>query len=114
MSVLDGMQAQYEHSPPTSSRSTMATVRPASAHRPAAASPAGPAPITITSKSSRMVGRSFSVPTARHRGHQRPVSEPGDSLHLTSRDLTGGGVERHIELMRRLRHMTDNSDTDHP
>ncbi len=49
ISALLGIQPQYEHSPPTSSRSTMATERPASAQRPAAFSPAGPAPITITS-----------------------------------------------------------------
>ena len=30
-SVFDGMQAQYEHSPPSSSRSTIATFRPPSA-----------------------------------------------------------------------------------
>jgi hypothetical protein len=44
------MHPQYEHSPPTSSRSTIATDRPQSAHRPAAVSPAGPAPMTMTSK----------------------------------------------------------------
>src|ERR1700746_2710105 len=43
------MHPQYEHSPPTSSRSTMATVRPPSARRPAACSPAGPAPTITTS-----------------------------------------------------------------
>src|SRR4051812_2217601 len=40
----------YEHSPPTSSGSTMATDNPKSAHRRAAVSPAGPAPMTTTSK----------------------------------------------------------------
>src|SRR5690242_3841046 len=49
MSVLDGMHPQYEHSPPTSSRSTMAARRPAPASRPATCSPPGPAPITSTS-----------------------------------------------------------------
>src|SRR6516165_5193289 len=49
MSVLLGMHPQKEHSPPTSSRSMMATRRPPSARRPAACSPAGPAPITSTS-----------------------------------------------------------------
>src|SRR4051794_16777554 len=44
------MQAQNEHSPPTSRSSTMATFRPPFASRPAATSPAGPAPITTTSK----------------------------------------------------------------
>ena len=38
-SVLDGMHAQYEHSPPTSSRSTSATRRPPSASAPAQCSP---------------------------------------------------------------------------
>src|SRR5439155_8573327 len=49
ISTLLGMHAQYEHSPPTSSRSTSATRRPPSPHRPAAFSPAGPAPTTTTS-----------------------------------------------------------------
>ncbi len=48
-SVLDGMHAQLEHSPPTSSRSTIATRRPASASSPAQCSPGAPAPSTMTS-----------------------------------------------------------------
>ena len=48
-SVFDGMQAQYEHSPPTSSRSTTATRSPPSASSPAQCSPGEPPPITITS-----------------------------------------------------------------
>ena len=48
-SVLDGMHAQYEHSPPTSSRSTTATRRPPSARAPAQCSPGAPAPRTMTS-----------------------------------------------------------------
>src|SRR3954451_14477883 len=44
------MHAQNEHSPPTKWSSTIATSRPCSARRPAATSPAGPAPITTTSK----------------------------------------------------------------
>ena len=48
-SVLDGMHAQYEHSPPTSSRSTTATRRPPSASAPAQCSLGEPPPITITS-----------------------------------------------------------------
>ncbi len=47
--VLDGMQAQYEHSPPASSRSTTATRRPPSTSSPAQCSPGEPAPTTITS-----------------------------------------------------------------
>ena len=43
------MHPQQEHSPPASSRSTIATRRPPSVRRPAACSPAGPAPITSTS-----------------------------------------------------------------
>ena len=43
-SVLDGMQAQYEHSPPTSSRSTSATRRPPSARAAAQCSARRPAP----------------------------------------------------------------------
>src|SRR5450755_542819 len=38
-SVLDGMRAQYEHSPPTSSRSTTATRRPPLASAAAQCSP---------------------------------------------------------------------------
>ena len=48
-SVFDGMHAQYEHSPPTSSRSTSATRRPPSASAPAQCSPGEPPPMTITS-----------------------------------------------------------------
>ena len=48
-SVFDGMQAKYEHSPPTSSRSTSATRRPPSANAPAQCSPGEPPPRTITS-----------------------------------------------------------------
>ena len=47
--ALLGMQAQYEHSPPTSSRSTAATLSPAARARSATVYPTGPAPITITS-----------------------------------------------------------------
>ena len=49
-SAFEGMHAQNEHSPPTSRSSTIATLSPCSASRPAATSPAGPAPITTTSK----------------------------------------------------------------
>src|SRR3954470_9219753 len=48
-SVFEGMQAQYEHSPPTSSRSAIATRMPPSASSPAQTSPAGPAPMTMAS-----------------------------------------------------------------
>ena len=48
-SVFDGMHAQYEHSPPTSSRSTMATRSPPSASAPAQCSPGDPPPRTMTS-----------------------------------------------------------------
>ena len=48
--VFEGMQAQNEHSPATSSLSTIATLfMPPSASSPAQTSPAGPAPITIAS-----------------------------------------------------------------
>jgi hypothetical protein len=47
--VFDGMHAQYEHSPPTRSRSTMATLRPPSASRAAQCSPGAPPPTTTTS-----------------------------------------------------------------
>ena len=43
-SALLGMQAQYEHSPPTSSLSTTAVVSPAARARSATFSPTGPGP----------------------------------------------------------------------
>jgi hypothetical protein len=43
------MHAQYEHSPPTSSRSITATRRPAFSSRSAAVIPPHPIPMTITS-----------------------------------------------------------------
>src|SRR5690348_8173282 len=49
--ALLGTHAQYEHSPPTSSRSTRATRSPAARARSAAFWPIGPAPSTTTSKS---------------------------------------------------------------
>ena len=48
-SALLGMHAQYEHSPPTSSASTITAVSPPRTARSATFSPVGPAPITITS-----------------------------------------------------------------
>ena len=49
--ALLGMQAQYEHSPPTSSCSTSTADRPPRWARSAAFSPGGPPPITTTSYS---------------------------------------------------------------
>ena len=46
---LLGTQPQYEHSPPTSSRSTTATDSPAAPQRATTFCPTGPAPRTITS-----------------------------------------------------------------
>src|SRR4051812_4592554 len=43
------MHAQYEHSPPTSSRSTMAALSPPATTRSATFSPTGPAPMITTS-----------------------------------------------------------------
>ncbi len=51
-SALLGMQAQYEHSPPTRSDSTKATDSPLSRAYQATLVPVEPAPSTITSKSS--------------------------------------------------------------
>ena len=50
------MHAQYAHSPPISSRSTIAVLIPASAVRDATVSPAGPAPITTTSNGRVAIG----------------------------------------------------------
>jgi hypothetical protein len=47
--ALLGMQAQYEHSPPTSSCSTSTTDRPPLWARSATFSPGGPPPMTTTS-----------------------------------------------------------------
>src|SRR5947207_10892167 len=52
ISVFDGMQPKNVHSPPANRSSTMAAVNPLSTARPAAFSPGGPDPITITSNSS--------------------------------------------------------------
>src|ERR671918_1166992 len=68
ISVFDGMQPQYEHSPPTSSRSTSATESPPAAQRSTATSPAGPPPTTMTSKvsvTSSSLRRGSTVPPAR-------------------------------------------------
>ena len=51
-SALLGVHAQYEHSPPTSSASTIAAVSPPRTARSATFSPVGPAPITTTSYAS--------------------------------------------------------------
>src|SRR5215212_3468089 len=50
-SVFDGMHAQYEHSPATSSRSTSPTRTPPSTSAPAQWSPGEPPPSTMTSYS---------------------------------------------------------------
>ena len=55
-SALLGTQPQYEHSPPTSSRSTTATDSPAARLRSVTFCPTGPAPITMTSYVSSIVG----------------------------------------------------------
>src|SRR6476619_241024 len=55
-SALLGTQPQYEHSPPTSSRSTTATDRPAARLRSVTFCPTGPAPSTTTSYMSSILG----------------------------------------------------------
>jgi hypothetical protein len=50
-SALDGMQAQYEHSPPTSSLSTSSAVKPPCTARSATFSATAPPPMTMTSYS---------------------------------------------------------------
>src|SRR4029077_9483224 len=55
-SALLGTQPQYEHSPPTSSRSTTATDSPAARLRSVTFCPTGPAPITMTSYVSSILG----------------------------------------------------------
>ena len=63
------MHAQNEHSPPTSRSSTIATSSPCLGEPPAATSPAGPAPITTTSKL-RM--RPAPYPRSTMEGHNTP------------------------------------------
>src|SRR5439155_1306168 len=70
-SPLLGMHAQYEHSPPRSSASTTAIRKPQSPHRPAMFSPAGPPPITTTSKWSIPPSRSTSSVAAERRRYAR-------------------------------------------
>src|SRR5207248_2300315 len=57
--VLVGMQAQFEHSPPISSRSTSRTLHPSPQSAYAACSPAGPAPRIATSKRSAIAATLF-------------------------------------------------------
>ena len=66
-SPLDGMQAQYEHSPPTSSASTMTVVMPPCTVRSATFSPTAPAPITMTSYSRWLIPSRYPLPRARDR-----------------------------------------------
>src|SRR5688572_20898757 len=49
ISALDGMQPTFRQTPPTRSRSTRVTVRPAAAARRAAEYPPGPPPMTSRS-----------------------------------------------------------------
>ncbi len=74
--ALLGMQAQYEHSPPTSSDSTITAVRPPLTARSATFSPVGPAPITITSYVSSAIPFPSSRPShpdARHTDARHPA-----------------------------------------
>src|SRR5262249_13888678 len=89
-STLDGMQPQYEHSPPTSSRSTMPTDRPCSAQRPAATPPAGPAPMTTTSK----VRVAISAPP------QQQVGDEAGPARLVRGAQTGAGVAVEVLVER--------------
>src|SRR4029453_3369920 len=103
-SVLDGMHAKYEHSPPTSSRSTSATRSPPSASAPAQCSPGDPPPRTITSYSMGFlsVGGDLLVPAveraeiggvpvpAQPRGGEVPVG-PDLAAHLAQVPPQFGG-----------------------
>lgn len=84
-SALLGSQAQYEHSPPTSSASTTTVSRPAAVVRSATFSPTGPAPITMTSKVRvGLPGMAFS-----RKGLSKKLSE-----RLGKRLSRGGGGTR--------------------
>ena len=97
-SPLDGMQAQYEHSPPTSSASTMTVVIPPCTVRSATFSPTAPAPITMTSYSRSLIPSRYPLPRARdrHAGentccgagarvHRMPSSDKGLVVRRPSR-----------------------------
>jgi hypothetical protein len=80
------MHAQCAHSPPTSRSSTSATVRPWSASRPEAPSPAGPPPTTTASKrricSSLRPHATVAIRAADHAidAGDDPRHEPGDRV----------------------------------
>src|SRR3954453_11321197 len=96
--VLDGMHAQYEHSPPTSSRSTTATRSPPCANAPAQCSPGEPPPITMTSKS--VTTRPL------HGACVSPASTTAyfeaELTTTSARDTTRDVPQRHVATIRRL------------
>src|SRR4051795_12788698 len=96
--VLEGMQAQYEHSPPTSSRSTTATRSPPCANAPAQCTPGEPPPITMTSKSVTtrpLHGACVSPASTTAYSEAEPTTT---SARGTTRDVP----QRHVATGRRL------------
>src|SRR5712664_1998537 len=87
-SVFEGTQPQYGHSPPTSSRSTTASVRPLPCSPPAIASPATPPPRHTTSNSCgnlmsshrARAAQRFQQRSGRERTHVAVVFEDGGAF----------------------------------
>ena len=98
--ALLGMHAQYEHSPPTSSDSTITAVSPPRTARPATFSPVGPAPITITSYTSAVMRppvQSSPAPVSASFTLLQPASQLPDPRVANH----GRRVGHPVELLRR-------------
>lgn len=92
-SAFDDSHAQYEHSPPTSPRSTTATRSPARAAMSAAFSPAVPPPITRPS----WIESGFLVSLPSLDGHNdwnRPERQPSDFVGKAANRGTSGWAEQ--------------------
>ena len=86
-SVLEGTQPQYGHSPPTSSRSTTASVSPLSCRPTAIASPATPPPRQTTSNSCGTTLHSVTQHRKRRYRGYRPAARWSIRLWYRPRDL---------------------------
>ena len=121
-SAFDGMHAQYEHSPPTSSASTMTVVIPPCTVRSATFSPTAPAPITMTSYSRSLIPSRYPLPRARDRTRaERPLrrwraSTPdADGGQGAGGPAAGaGGLEPTGSWTRPLGHATRSCDDARP
>jgi hypothetical protein len=88
-------EAVEEHSPPTRSASTIATVSPPATMRSATFSPTGPAPRTTTSYSFAAIGR----PPQAQRGHGVDPWRAASAVDP---------VPLLVDARRRLRHAVDH------